>query len=125
MIQPLSFRAFVRSRAVRPTIRRSRGSDLSFATTIHTWPFFLRPVTAEFDTVAIRIAQVNRFAHAVIRRPFDGNAVIEQALERPREFSPVRIENREMIKPASAWRRLTRPFAGPGIQANVMMIAAR
>ena len=36
----------------------------------------------EFDAVAVGGPQVNRLAHAMVRRPFDRNAVIEQALER-------------------------------------------
>src|SRR6266480_7710393 len=92
---------------------------------IHAWPFILRPVAVEFDAVAIRVAQVNGFTHTVVGCTLKGTSVVEEALERARQFSPVRIENREVIKPRAAGRRLRRPFARPGVKANVVMIATR
>ena len=38
------------------------------------WPFFLRPIPIKFHAVAIRIAQIQCFAHAMIRGAFERNA---------------------------------------------------
>src|SRR5688572_1851153 len=69
--------------------------------------------------------QVNRLADAVIRSAFDLHAVIEKALERGGEFSASRVKDREMIQASAAWWRLRSVFAGPGVESDMMVIAAR
>ena len=88
-------------------------------------PFVSRAIAIEFDAVAVGIAQVNRLAHAVVGSALDRDALIEQALERAREFAAIRIKNCKMIKPCPPVRRLGRAFPRPRVQADVMMIPAR
>ncbi len=58
-------------------------------------PVGLRTVPVQLDTVPVRIAQINRLAHAVIGRPLERDARLEQASQGGRERLAVRIENRE------------------------------
>src|ERR1051326_2404987 len=93
--------------------------------TVDARPLIRRTIPIKFDAIAIRIVQVNRFADAVVRRAVDLDAVIEQSLERRGEFGAGWVKNRKMIQASATGRRLQRPFAGPGIQRDVVMVTAR
>src|SRR5262245_29164736 len=82
-------------------------------------------IPAEFDSVAVGVAQVTRFAYSVVRRALNGHAVIEQALERAGEIASSRVENREVIESRAPGQRLRRTLAGPGVERDVMMITTR
>ena len=85
-------------------------------------PFFLGPVPIQFHAVTIRIAQIECFTHAMIRRSFEGNACLLQSSPCVAQFCPRRIKNRQMIKPGRSlgWRPAT--FTLPSVQSDVMMI---
>src|SRR6185503_11690124 len=93
--------------------------------TVQTRPLIPRSVAIQFNAIAVRIAQVDGFADAVIGRAFDGHAVIEQALESARQLEAVRIKNREVIKPGASGRRRRGAFASPGVQCYLKMLATR
>src|SRR5713101_5561691 len=87
-------------------------------------PKLLRPVAIELDPVLVGVAQVERLAHAVVRGAVERNAGLDQAAERIRERGARRIEDREMIEPGgSGWRRRSAQTL-PGVERDVMMIAA-
>ena len=87
-------------------------------------PRIARPIPVKLDAVFVGIAQVKRFAHAVIRGAIEGNAGPLHAHQRIGQFRPRGIKNRGVKKPrASRWRRRTAQ-AFPRIQAEVMMIPA-
>ena len=88
-------------------------------------PFFLRPIPIQFHAVVIRIAQIECFAHAMIRRSFERDACLLQPPQRIRQFRPRRIQDGQMIKPRRSRRRRLAAGTLPGIQSDVMMIPAR
>src|SRR5436189_4436201 len=93
--------------------------------TVEAWPFLLRSIAIEFDAIVVRVAQVNRFAYAMVRSAVNVYTVVEQPLERARKFLTVRIENGEMIQSGAPGRRLRCAFARPGVESNMMMITTR
>src|SRR5213075_799370 len=72
----------------------------------------------------VRIAQVKRFAHAMIARAIEGNVCSGQSSQGVGERGARRIENREVIEPRAIRRRRRPRFAFPGVESDVMMIAA-
>src|SRR5206468_11330931 len=45
-------------------------------------PFFTRTIMVEFDSVTVRVAQIERFAHAMIARAIERNVCVDQPLQR-------------------------------------------
>src|SRR5665213_288508 len=87
-------------------------------------PLFFRPVPIKLDAVLVGIAQVKRLADAVVAGAVKRNAGADHAMERIRQRGPARIEDGGVIEPRRSRRRRTAAFALPGVQADVVMIAA-
>ena len=87
-------------------------------------PFAFRPVAIQLDTVAVGIPQVDRLAHAVIRRAFERDAGIEDPTHRHGECRAVGKKDREVVQPRRAGGRRRRAVARPRVQADVVMVAA-
>jgi hypothetical protein len=57
-------------------------------------PFFARSIPIKFEAVFIRIAQIERFADAVVRRAIERNARALEAKQSVSQLSTRGIENR-------------------------------
>ena len=87
-------------------------------------PFFLRPVAVELDTVLVGIAQIERLADAVIAGAVKLDAGLDHAIQRIRQRRAGGIENGGVKQPGGARRRRMAAFAFPGVEPDVVVIAA-
>ena len=87
-------------------------------------PFFLRPVAVELDAVLVGIAQIQRLADAVVAGAVELDAGLDHAIQRIRQRRARGIENGGVKQPGGAWRRRMAALAFPGVEADVMVIAA-
>jgi hypothetical protein len=87
-------------------------------------PFGLRLVPVKLYAVAVRIAQVQRFAHPMIAGAVKLYPFGQKPLQRIGEVGTCRIENCQMIKARSSWRRRPSALALPGVEPDVVMITA-
>src|SRR6266566_2485360 len=87
-------------------------------------PKLLRPVAIELDPVLVGIAQRERLAHAMVGSAVERNAGRNETAERVRQRGARRIEDREMIEPGGPGRRRRSAQTLPGVERDVMMIAA-
>src|SRR3954451_9491128 len=87
-------------------------------------PLGLGPIAIELEAVFIRVAQVQCFADAVIGGAVEGNARGDQTPQRVGERRPGRIHDREMEKARGAARRWRPTAALPGIEADMVVVAA-
>ena len=82
-------------------------------------------VPVKLDAVAVRIAQIKRLADAVVGRAIERHVRGQQTLQRIGQRGARRIQDRDVVQAGRAgWRRRA-AFALPGIQTDVVMIAAR
>ena len=88
-------------------------------------PLFARAIPIQFDAVFVWIAEIERFAHAVVGRAVERDTRPDQALKRVSQLRAGWIENREMIESSGAWRRRRPAETLPRIQADMVMIPAR
>jgi hypothetical protein len=85
---------------------------------------FRGPVPGQFDTVALGILEVDRFAAAMVARSGDRHAMRDDAPVGCRQRRTIRIEDRNVMEPGRARRRFRAAAALPGIQRDVVVIAA-
>ncbi len=81
------------------------------------------PVPGQLDPVEIRIVQVDGLVGAVIGRPVDRPAMIEQAFERDGQIFARRIVNSEVVQASRAGGRGLPVLAFPGVEADVVVVA--
>src|SRR5215207_5086541 len=79
-------------------------------------------VPGQFDAVAVRVVQVDRFVGAVVGRAIDPPPVVEQALEGSGKVPPLGVVDGEVIEPGRPRRRRGAALALPGIEPNVVVI---
>ena len=70
------------------------------------------------------MAQIERFAHAVIGRAVERNICGGQSTQRIRETCARRINNRQMKQAGAARRRRRAAKTFPGVESDVVVIAA-
>jgi hypothetical protein len=87
-------------------------------------PFGLGAVAVEFDAILIGVAEVEGFAHAVIRGPVELDAGLDEAAKGIGEGGAVRVKDRGVIEPGGAGRGRASATAFPGVEADVVMVAA-
>src|SRR5436190_4427952 len=87
-------------------------------------PFVFRTIAVQLDAVAVRIPQVDPLANAMIGRAFELDAMLEDSTHRGRKGFTVRQEDREVVETRRALGWARGATARPGIQADVMVIAA-
>ena len=87
-------------------------------------PFLLRPVAIELDAVLVGIAQIKRLADAVVAGAVELDAGLDHAIQRIRQRRARGIENGGVKQPGGAWRRRMAAFAFPGVEPDVVVIAA-
>ena|SRR6516225_6172887 len=63
-----------------------------------SWPLLLWPIPIQLDSVSIGIAQINGFAHSVVRGSFQLDAGGEDPPDRIRQQGSCRIKNCQMIE---------------------------
>ena len=88
-------------------------------------PFRLEAIPVQLDTVLVGIAQVQRFADAVVAGAVELNARREHTMQRIGQRRAGRIQNRGVKQAGGAGRRRMAAFALPGIQSDVVVITAR
>jgi len=114
----------------RLVLERSSSSSASQATCHHHQLAVLaRPlgrvaVGVQLDAVAIRVVQVDRLAYPMVGGAVDGDAVVEQPSERPRQFAAVGVEDGEVVEAGGAARRRRTAGALPGVQPDMVVVAA-
>jgi hypothetical protein len=86
-------------------------------------PFGARPVAVELQSVAVRIAEVEGLAHAVVACAVELNASRAQPAKRVTERGPIGVADGEVIQPGGPWRRRPAALAFPGIQPDVMVVS--
>src|SRR5262249_46178978 len=95
---------------VNPSIRRMR-------------PLLAGAIPVQFDTIAVRVPQIERLADAVVAGSFERYACFGQPAQRIRELRTVRIQDRKMIKTCAPRRRRLAVETLPGVQTDVMVVA--
>src|SRR6476619_3791563 len=83
-------------------------------------PLLARAVPIKLDAVLIGIAQVKRFADAVIGRAIELHARTKQALERVGEFRARWVEDRHVIQTGCAARRRRASATFPSVEPDVV-----
>src|SRR5438132_723450 len=87
-------------------------------------PLVAGTIPIELQPVLIRIAKIERFTHAMVRRPVERDSGADQPSQRVGKRRARRIADRDVVKTGSA-RRWWRPAeAFPGVQSNMVVIAA-
>src|ERR1051326_7931428 len=87
-------------------------------------PLGLRPVAVEFDAVLVGIAQIERLADAVVAGAVELDAGGQHAMQRIGQRGTVGIEDSGVKQAGRAGRRWMAALAFPGIEPDVVMIAA-
>ena len=78
----------------------------------------------QFHAIAVRVAQVDRLGDAMVGRALQRNAGLQHPPQRLRQRRPIRVEQRDMIEAGGAGRRPGAALALPGVQRDVVVIAA-
>lgn len=88
-------------------------------------PFFFRAIAVKLHAIAVRVAKINRLAHAVIGCAIEFDARSQHASQRVRQPGARRIKYRNVIQSGRAglWRRTASTL--PCIQSDVVVITAR
>src|SRR6266540_7112652 len=92
---------------------------------VRSRPFLLRPVPVKLDSVLIRVCEVERLTHRVIRRAMQRDARLPQAPKCLGQCAAARIANCEMVEPGRSRRRRGTTLRLPRVQPDVMVVAAR
>ena len=87
-------------------------------------PVGFRPVAVQLDPVAVRITQIDRLAHAVVRGAVDFVSGLHQTFEHGGKCRTVGIEDRSVKKPGMAGRGWRAALRLPGVQPDMVVIAA-
>ncbi len=87
-------------------------------------PLLLRTIPIELDAVLVGIAQVQRFADAVIAGAVELDPGADHPVQRVRQRRPGRIEDRGVKQSRGARRRRMAAFALPGVEPDMVVIAA-
>jgi hypothetical protein len=85
----------------------------------------LRAVPIQFHAVVVGIPQVQRLTDAVVARPIQGNARVKDTTEGIGQCTPCRVQNRGVVQARRSRRRRRTTQALPGVETDVVMIAAR
>jgi|GEM_PF-4357387 len=88
------------------------------------WPLVLRPIPIQLDAILIRIAQIQRLAHLMIRRAVERDACGFEPSQGISRIRTLRVEDRRVEKPGGARGGWLAAEAFPGVQTDVVMIAA-
>ncbi len=65
-------------------------------------PLLLGPVPIKFDAITIGVAEIERFAHAVVRCAFESNACLNQTAQGISKFRAGWINDGHVVKPRRA-----------------------
>ncbi len=87
-------------------------------------PSSARPIPVQLDAIAVGVAQIQRFTDTVIARAFERHAGLTEPSERIAERRAVRIPDRKVIQAGRAGRRRASALAFPGVETDVVVIAA-
>src|SRR5262249_55903961 len=85
-------------------------------------PLLLRPVPIKLHSVPVWVGQIDRFANAVVRRAFKGDACLQHAAQGLGQFRPRRIQDGDVVQSGRAGWRRSASGAFPRVQPDVMMV---
>src|SRR5690349_17490321 len=88
-------------------------------------PLLARAIDIQLDAVAVRVAEIEGFADAMIAGAVEGNAGVDEPAQRIGQRGTGRIEDGDVIQPGRSRRRGLAPGAFPCIEADVMVVPAR
>ena len=86
-------------------------------------PLFLGAVPIQLDAVLVGIAQIKRLADPVVAGAVEGDAGIDDAMQRIGQRRPGRVKDRGVKQPRRSRCRRLAALAFPGVEADVMMLA--
>ena len=87
-------------------------------------PDFLRFVAVQFDSVLVGVAEVKRFADAVVGGAVEGDFSGEKPVQGGGEGGAIGIKNGSVIEARRAGRRRRAAETFPSIDGDVVMISA-
>src|SRR3954447_8844778 len=87
-------------------------------------PRLLGSVPVQLHAVAVRVAQVERLAHAVVAGPVQRDVRVDQPAQGVGQRRPGRVQHGEVVEPRPAGRRGRRAAALPRVQPDVVVVAA-
>lgn len=90
----------------------------------HPRPLLRRSIPIELDTILIGISQIQSFADAVIGCAVENDTRRGDATKRVGKLGPGWIQDGEMVQARGSGGRRRAPTTFPGIQPNVVVIAA-
>lgn len=88
------------------------------------WPLVDGAIAVEFDAVAVRIAEIERLADAVVGGTVEGDAGAQQAGEGIGEGGAGWVHDGEVVEAGGAGRGGAAGAALPGVEADVVVVAA-
>jgi hypothetical protein len=88
------------------------------------WPLVGGAVCIEFDAVAIGVFEVDGFRDTMVRGALNFVINLEQSFNDFGKLSSVRVEEAEVIEPGMTIRRRDSVVSCPGIQTDMVMVAA-
>ncbi len=87
-------------------------------------PLFFGQIPIQFHAIVVRVAKIKRVAYAMVGRALQGNASMQHTPQGVCKFGPSGIENRQMIQARRIGCRSLAAEAFPGVQADMMVVAA-
>ena len=87
-------------------------------------PLRFRAVPVKLDTIAVRIAEIERLADAMIGSAFERNVGKNQATKGVGQFSAGGIDNGDVIEAGGAERGRGAMTALPGVETDVVVVTA-
>ena len=87
-------------------------------------PLRFRAVPVKLDTIAVRVAEIERLADAMIGSAFERNVGKNQATKGVGQFSAGGIDNGDVIEAGGAGRGRGAMTALPGVEADVVVVTA-
>jgi hypothetical protein len=86
-------------------------------------PFGFRAVPVELDAIAVRVAEIECLADAVIGGTFERDVGTDEAAECVGELGARGIDDGEVIEAGGAGCRRGAAMALPGVEADVVMVS--
>ena len=87
-------------------------------------PVLARAIPVELDAVPVRVAEVERLADAVVGRAVEADPGVEQPAQRVGERLAGRVADRGVEEPGRPRRRRRAALALPGVEPDVVVVAA-
>jgi hypothetical protein len=87
-------------------------------------PLIRRPIPVQLHAVVVGIAKVERLADAMVGSAVEANPRLQHAAQRIGQLRAGRVEDRRVVQPGRAGGRRRAAKTFPGVQSDVVMVAA-